>query len=965
MGTKRLPFIVLIPWVMGLLTVAVLALNLPDQAVLANNTVILIAYGVMMAFVINFGVAVGGNELSPAHGVGMMLLLSLASGEFSTALWVVAAASLAGKLIYHVRAGKRHRLSRVVTGTARLTLSFYAAALIYQGPLPLNDLNDATLLPVLVYGFAYCIIYGVLFLFEVLGEGKTLRSFQGKATEILLLLVFPIPFSVLGAVIYNQLSHLLFVIYLASLALVILRVNETARSQRREVEAISSSAERELYEHQRERASQLSTLNRILTLLTDTLSPQTVLDTVITSASAVSDSSAVAVYLFTDDGLTLMLAGSAGLSETFQITPPLPILAAEAGTYPAAMQQPVVIADVEAEPRAAPLRETMQREGKAAWVELPLSFQGSRLGVLALYYDAQRTFSEETIELLRTFANQCSQAINNARLYTTTDEALEKRVGQLLALSNIGHHLTATFEVQGICELVAEYITNTTVAGAAAILMIDRAGQVEHWAATGYPNGSGGRSASLLTTEATARAIRTRDTVMVSDILAQGGEGLLPGARAQLAAPIMWNEGVQGVIVLESAQPHAFSEEDSYFVRQLANQAIIAIENARLFRHVSEARDRVQLILNTVKEALILINTAGEVVLANPRVELLGLNPDDLIGRSLDGLLKTSALGLAGRLGFRTGGEIQRVVKELRAPAGLNPREAKKFTIETDDDDVIYLERQIFPVYDERDKPQGVLFVFYDETEEMRLAKTREEFSQMLVHDLRSPLTAVTTALKVLTDITPKNSEFRPIIETTTDSSRRAINKLLNRVDSLLDVSRMESGLEVDTRPTELLTLVDNVCIELSPLAEELEIAIMPEISADLPLLQIDADKVERLILNLMDNAIKFSPSQSQVIIRAHEPGAEGAAPGFVRVDVIDAGPGVPDEYKLLLFDRFVQVRGRKGARRGTGLGLTFCRLVAETHGGRIWIDDNPAGGSVFSFTLPAALENAMSTGSD
>ncbi|MCC6802797.1 MAG: GAF domain-containing protein, partial [Anaerolineae bacterium] len=662
---------------------------------------------------------------------------------------------------------------------------------------------------------------------------------------------------------------------------------------------------------------------------------------------------------------TLTLAGSAGLSEAFQTNPPPPVLAAEAGTYPAAMQQPIVIADVEAEPRAAALRKTMRREGKAAWLELPLSFQGNRLGVLALYYNEARAFSAETIELLRTFANQCSQAINNARLYTSADEALEQRAGQLLALSNIGNHLTATFEVQGICELVTEYVTNTTIADAAAILMFNRAGQVEHWAAMGYPKAMTGAAVKLLTVEAITRAIHTKAPVLISDILAQpGSEALLPGARAQLTAPIMWNESVEGVIVLESAQPNAFSEEDSYFVRQLANQAIIAIENARLFRHVSEARDRVQLILNTVKEALILINTAGEVVLANPRVDLLGLNPDDLIGRSLDGLLKTSALGLAARLGFRTGGEIQRVVKELRAPAGLAPREAKKFTIEMDDG-VIYVERQIFPVYDERDNPQGVLLVFYDETEEMRLAKTREELSQMLVHDLRSPLTAVTTALKVLTEITPKNSEFRPIIETTTDSSRRAINKLLNRVDSLLDVSKMESGLEVDTKPTELLTLVDNVCIELSPLAEELEITLMPEISADLPLLQIDADKVERLILNLMDNALKFSPPQSQVVVRAHEPGAEGAAPGFVRVDVIDAGPGVPDEYKLLLFDRFVQVRGRKGSRRGTGLGLTFCRLVAETHGGRIWIDDNPAGGSIFSFTLPVVVESALSAGSD
>jgi signal transduction histidine kinase len=76
---------------------------------------------------------------------------------------------------------------------------------------------------------------------------------------------------------------------------------------------------------------------------------------------------------------------------------------------------------------------------------------------------------------------------------------------------------------------------------------------------------------------------------------------------------------------------------------------------------------------------------------------------------------------------------------------------------------------------------------------------------------------------------------------------------------------------------------------------------------------------------------------------------------GFIRVDVSDTGPGVPDEYKARLFDRFVQMEGAHGRRRGTGLGLTYCRLTIEAHGGTIWIEDNPAGGAIFAFTLPVA----------
>lgn len=741
--------------------------------------------------------------------------------------------------------------------------------------------------------------------------------------------------------------------------------SDRARRRRQPQDDLSLSSSIRLYRQEQGRVSQLEALNRSAARLTDTLSPDTVLNTIVSSAATLSQATAVAVFLFREDGLAL--ARSTGLSAAYQAEPPRRLLATE--TAPLDYQQPVVIADVADEPRAAALRPLVEREHKAAWVELPLIYQGVRVGVLALYYDEPQTFSPETIELLRSFAGQCAQAVSNARLFTVTNEALTRRVGQLLALGNISHHLTATFEVQAICELVAEYGRSSTGAEAAAILLIDQAGAVEQWAASSGSHPDAKQQPPNISATA-AQALRTKDAVVLDDAeptpaAAAAEAPMLAGARAQLATPILWNERAVGVIVLECTQANAFSAEDSYFVQQLAYQAIIAIENARLFRKVSEARDRMQVLLNTVKEALILIDMAGEIVLANPRVELIGLSPQALIGKALDTLLQTEELRLADRLGFSLGSEIHRLLKELRAPGGLTPREPKIFSIEGENG-LRYVERQVFPVHDEDGHPVGVLLVFYDQTEEMKLAKTREEVSQMLIHDLRSPLTAVTTSLKLLTDLTPKDSDFRPIVETTTDASRRAIRTLLNRVDSLLDVARMESGfLALEARPSELATLVDNICVELSPLAQELDVILKPEISADLPLLEIDADKVERVLLNLVDNALKFSPPDGTVIVRAHEPGAEGAAPGFVRIDVIDSGPGVPNEYKLMLFDRFVQIHGRKGNRRGTGLGLTFCRLVAETHGGRIWVDDNPLGGSIFAFTLPVALENELSVRPD
>lgn len=945
MVRKQLPDNRFITAGLGIVTLVVLVLNLPSRDVLISNGGLLVIYGVFGALALHFGMIDG--ELSPAHGVGMLALLSMPHEAFAASLWIIALASALGQLAFALRQNVQATTPDVILVAVRMTLSFYIAGLVYQGDLPLSNLAEANLIAVLVYGIVYSAIYFGLFVLEQWLAGKPISALRANALEYALIVLVPIPFAALGAMILTELGLLPFFIFLGSLGLILLRRRDAIRSQQRRIQEISTSADQQIFRNQQEQVSQLATLNRILALLTDTLSPETVIDTVISSASTISNASAVSMYLFRED--MLPLARGAGLSDAFQAQPPAPMITTEGRDF----EEPVLVGSVDQD--APALSEVMAAEGIAAWIELPLSYQNVPIGVLVIYYDEPTEFSAELVELLRTFARQSAQAINNARLYEITDEALEKRVGQLLALGNIGHHLTATLEVRAICDLVVEYAMQSTEANAAAVLLIDEAGQVEHSSVSGYPSGAIGKRGDRINEGITGMATRTRSTIRVGDVQTEPKyESLISSTRSQLSSPIMWNEAVSGVITLESDRLNGFSEEDTYFVQQLSNQAIIAIENARLFRKVAEARDRMQVILNTVTEGIILINVAGEVVLANPRVDLMGLEANALIRRTLDQLLEDP--DFAERLGFRTGSELHRLVKELRAPGGLAAREPKVFSV--GEDDTRFVERQIFPVYDENEQPLGVLLVFYDETEEMKLAKTREEVSQMLIHDLRSPLTAVTTSLKLLSDLTPKDSDFRPLVETTTDSSRRAIRKLLSRVDALLDVARMETGdLALDAKPTEFATLVDNVCVELSPIAQELTVSIKPELSSDMPLLDVDADKVERLLLNLVDNALKFSPSNSTVIVRAHEPGAEDAAPGFVRIDVVDSGPGVPDEYKLILFDRFVQVRGRQGSRRGTGLGLTFCRLVTETHGGRIWVDNNPTGGSIFAFTLPVAVE--------
>jgi K+-sensing histidine kinase KdpD len=712
----------------------------------------------------------------------------------------------------------------------------------------------------------------------------------------------------------------------------------------------------QLYEQQTARANQLTTLNRVVALLTGTLSPEVVLDAVLSSASVVSEATAAAVYLFWDEAQqTLALVRSAGLSSHFTTDPPTPLL-----TDP--HQPPIFISDVLKDERALPYRPIMGGEGKAAWAELPLAVGDTRLGTILFYYDQPQAFSDDQVEILKAFTNQATQAIKNAQLYTTTDKALERRAEQMYTLATLGRQLTATMNLTSICNLVLARALELTRVSSGFIALQDE-GELTIAAHAGYPPMT--VSPAAVKVSLTGTVLEIGAAVRSNDLRAeQTAPPLLKSTRSQLSIPIMRSGRILGVITLESDSPGTFSEEDATFVTQLASQTIIAIDNTRLFERIAEARDRLQVILNAMTEAIVLVDKNGIIALANPRVDLINLNPTDLLNQDVDKLLERPALDLAERMGFQSDQKVRKLLKELRTPGEWVGTEPASYTVDGEHG-LIYIKREVIPVRGEESEPLGMLLVFYDETEERELTQMRDDLSNMIVHDLRSPLTAVTTGLKLLRDLVPADSTFHALVQTTTETSQRAIRKLMSRVDSLLDISKMESGqLNLETEPTELATLADSVCMELSPLAHELEVTVTSQIDDDAPLFDIDADKVERILQNLVDNALKFCPSNGSVTIRSHKTGMDGAADGFARIDVVDTGPGVPEDYKNRLFERFVQVKGRRGARRGIGLGLTFCRLVTEAHGGKIWIEDNPAGGSIFAFTLPVMkLDKPADTG--
>jgi len=239
----------------------------------------------------------------------------------------------------------------------------------------------------------------------------------------------------------------------------------------------------------------------------------------------------------------------------------------------------------------------------------------------------------------------------------------------------------------------------------------------------------------------------------------------------------------------------------------------------------------------------------------------------------------------------------------------------------------------------------------YDELERknrelLRLEHHRRELTQMIVHDLKNPLTVIMGNIQLLL-LTRKDLDehVRDIL----DRAYEGGQDLLRMINTLLDIDRMETGtLELQKERVDRAKLIREVVEDFEGPARSQGVTLGSELPEDLPDVEVDRDLIRRVLENLLANALQHTPSGGRISVTAFPEG------GVLRVSVSDTGEGIPKEYHKKIFEKFQQVEARKRRiRTGRGLGLAFCKLAVEAHGGRIWVESEPGKGSTFSFTLP------------
>jgi len=645
----------------------------------------------------------------------------------------------------------------------------------------------------------------------------------------------------------------------------------------------------------------------------------------------------------------------------------------------------------------------------------PLLSDGAAVGVIMIRRVRVNPFTSRQIALLKTFADQAVIAIENVRLFTELQgknraliEALEQQTATSEVLRAIAHTQT---DAQPVFDTIVQSAARLCHADTAAVFLTD--GRM-----LSHPANHGGSPEALAAARARfprpvdmdtvpGTAILTRSIVHVEDSEEPSAVehvrqvGRVLGFRSVVTVPMLHEGEAVGAIAVTRRDPGRFSDAEVELLKTFADQAVIAVENVRLFK---ELETRTAALTRSV-EQLTALGEVGHAVsstldletvlttIVSRAVQLSGLDggvvfeydegAEEFVQRAAaetGGVLAQARRGTRFRKGEGVLGQtaitLEPVqVRDITVPGAYDSR-LRENLIESGIRAIlavpmVHQSRLIGCLGVTRNRPgnfpvetiellrtfatQSALAIqnarlfheIADKSRQLEAASLhKSEFLANMSHELRTPLNAVIGFSEVLLqrmfgELNDKQDEYLKDIYASGQH-------LLSLINDILDLSKIEAGrMELASAPFHLPGTLDNAVTLVKERAGRHGIALQLDVDPVLGEVAGDERKIKQVLLNLLSNAVKFTPQGGRISLKA------GRRDGAVEISVTDTGIGIAPEDQAAIFEEFRQVGSDERKREGTGLGLTLAKKFVELHGGRIWVESEPGRGSTFTFTLP------------
>ncbi len=625
---------------------------------------------------------------------------------------------------------------------------------------------------------------------------------------------------------------------------------------------------------------------------------------------------------------------------------------------------------------------------------LAMVARGQTVGLVELERRQGRPpFVSEEIHLAQAFANQAAAALQNARLYEEIlrfSEELEQRVerrthelaqalqeltaerDRVEALYRITAEVYASLDLDPVLNRTLELVTKAVGAERGTILLEDPESRELIYRSAfgvGIQVPPGGIATRFRRGEGLAWWIMARGEAVCIDDLSRDPRWLPsqiaePTHHACLGLPLGRVGEVQGVMMLFSATPGAFTEDHLRLAEAAARQIANAVGNAGLYQLISEQAKRLgamlkqqqveatksQAILEGVADGVVVAGADGRIILFNAAAErILEIPRDRALGRST-----REMMGLYGVTGRKW---LEAIEEWSERPVAQTP---ESFVAERLEFGQRVVSVHVAPVV-MGSEYLGTVSVFRDITAIVEADRAKSEFVSTVSHELRTPMTSIKGYADLLMmgavgDLSEQQSRFMSIIRNNAD-------RLTDLVNDLLDISRIETGrVSLDLHALHIHELVEQMTTMFEGRVQQQDQTLVSTVSADLPPVWGDSARVVQILVNLIGNAINYTPRGGTITIAAEQ------VDDMLQISVRDTGIGISPPNQAKIFERFFRADDPLVQEKaGTGLGLPITASLVQMHKGNIWVDSMVGEGSTFYFTLPlastvqhaAALDNA------
>ncbi len=594
--------------------------------------------------------------------------------------------------------------------------------------------------------------------------------------------------------------------------------------------------------------------------------------------------------------------------------------------------KPIIINDLWLQATIPP---SLARESRVrAIAACPLRRGEAVIGVLAVAHAQPHSFIDEELRLLRMLSDQATLAIDNAQLLES-EQAKRQLADTLREVSGV---IGSTLEIDVVLELVLEQLQKVVDYDSATIMLLS-GNRLEVNNVRGFSDRAGviGQVLPLSQYVLFDELIHERRPTMSIDIRQDGRwvdlpKGLLE-VHAFIGVPLVVRDQARGILAMGKAEPSHYSRDDLQNVVAFANQAAIAIENARLYHETISEKHKTETILKETFSGIVVTDVELRIVTFNTGAETItGQRVEEVIGKRLPEVLGPDIAAPDSPLGrvVATGQRVPPQETVIQTALGL--RDILQGTV---------------ALYDANRNLFGYLLSFADITRLKEVDRLKTDIVANVSHELRTPLASIKAYTELLLDNIEGEDrqlrdEFLRIIDRETD-------RLAELISDLLDLSRLEAGrFEVRKTKLEVGLLLADVLSVLDVQRRSRGLAIRADVPDDLPELVADREMVTIILKNLVGNAIKFSRPQGevQVVLRRTRE--------HLVLQVIDRGIGIPEEAIPHLFQKFYRVAtSTESGIEGTGLGLVLTKQAVEAHGGTIEVESQVGVGTTFTVYLP------------